>query len=83
MVRLGRLETIIWAVLLFAAGCVVGMCVDALLNVSAKAKTNCNDGTSEQLELQAKYNFAAGEYQYTPVRKKTYIPANDTCKEDI
>lgn len=82
MVRLGKLETIIWAVLLFGAGCIVGMLTDALLNTKAKTAPACEDGMSEQIEVQKTYDFVDGEYKYNPVRKKTYIPANDTCKEE-
>lgn len=80
MVRLSKIEVILWAVLVLVAGCMVGMCVDALLNIKPMAKAACENGTSEQTELQATYNFATGEYSYSPIRKKTYISANDTCE---
>jgi len=76
---MSKAEKMFWIGLFLAAGMIIGALMVALThNVK---KFDCNDGMSEQIESGTSYNFGTGRYEYAPVRKKTYIPANDTCKE--
>lgn len=62
---MGKVEKAFWIGLLLAAGMVIGALMVILSNNTKKA--SCNNGMSEQVE--------------DGVRKKTYVPALDTCKE--
>lgn len=63
---MSKAEKIFWGLLIILAGAVLGM-IAASFTVSP-SKKNCDNGISYQVE--------------NGVHKKTYIPANDTCKED-
>ena len=63
--RMSRAEKMFWAGLLLATGMIIGAVMVALSQTPKKA--DCNNGISEQIE--------------NGVKKKTYIPSLDTCKE--
>lgn len=64
---MSKKEKIFWMIVAGIAGVAIGMMIISSMVPPARKVVNCNDGKSEQLE--------------SGVRKKTYIPAHDTCKE--
>ena len=65
---MSKKEKIFWMIVAGLAGVAIGMMIISSMVPPARKVVNCNDGISEQLE--------------NGVRKKTYIPAYDTCKEE-
>lgn len=63
---MSKTEKVFWGILLALAGIIIGMLAVSFLQ--APSKRTCDNGISEQIE--------------DGVKKKTYIPANDTCKEE-
>lgn len=63
---MSRAEKMFWTGLFLAAGMIIGALMVTFAQTSKPA--NCDNGISEQVE--------------NGVRKKTYIPSLDTCKDD-
>lgn len=78
---MSKKERVFWITLELLAGFMAGF-MAAHIMFGGHNTAACDDGMSEQVEVEKTYNFATGEYEYEPVKKTTYIPANDTCKDD-
>lgn len=79
---MSRAEKVFWIVLELLAGFTAGFIAAQIMFGGHNTVAKCDNGISEQIEVETTYNFATGETEKKPVRKKTYIPANDTCKEE-
>jgi len=64
---MSKKEKMFWMILAGLAGVVIGMVIISLMVPPAR-KENCNTGVYEEVK--------------DGVKIKTYIPANDTCKEN-
>ena len=64
---MSKKEKIFWLILAGLAGMTIGMAIISMM-VPPSRKPNCNTGVIEEVK--------------DGVKIKTYIPANDTCKDD-
>jgi len=78
---MSKAEKVVWMIVYLLAGMILGMLAASIIFSPKNTAAKCNEGMSEQIEVEKTYNFSTGKYEEKPVRKKTYIPANDTCKE--
>lgn len=63
---MSKKEKMFWLILAGLAGMTIGMVIISMMVPPAR-KTNCNTGVIEEVK--------------DGVKMKTYIPANDTCKD--
>lgn len=64
---MSKKEKMFWLILAGLAGMTIGMAIISMMVPPAR-KSNCNTGVTEEVK--------------DGVKIKTYIPANDTCKDD-